>query len=393
MLNRNSVTDALHQYNIDKHILYDKKISANAPTVIVFGGIHGNEPAGILGLKRVINRIEEDALLLKGNFYAIAGNLNALQKNIRFEKSDLNRLWTKDQIRSLNELNNHENPEKEEQRAIYNIIKNIVSNNHGPFYFIDLHTTSAETIPFITISDSLNNRKFTSNFSVPIILGIEEYLEGPLLTYINEYGHVSLGFEAGQHNDHKSIENCEAFIWLSLQIANCINKEDLDNFHLYEEIMSKSTQNYNFYEIDDLYLVNDQEDFMMIDGFENFTSITKHQVLAISNSREIKARMHGQLFMPLYQKQGREGFFIITKITKFWLQLSVIVRRMKLDNIFRILPGIRRDTTNKHVLIVNPKIAQFLTTEVFHLFGYRKKIKKGNKLYFIKRDRKIIDFD
>jgi len=393
MLTRSYETETLNQYSIDKHLLYSKKISGNAPSVIVFAGIHGNEPAGIFGLKRVIQRLQDDACQLKGNFYAIAGNLNALNKNIRFEKSDLNRLWTKERIRLLNELNAEENPEKEEQIALYQIIRNIVSNNQGPFYFIDLHTTSAETIPFITISDSLNNRKFTSNFPLPIILGIEEYLEGPLLTYINEYGHVSLGFEAGQHTDLKSIENCEAFIWLSLQIANCIDKKNLDDFHIYEEIMNKYTPYYNFYEIDDVYLLDDQEDFMMIQGFENFTPIAKDQVLAMSNSREIKASMRGQLFMPLYQKQGKEGFFIITKVTKFWLQLSIIVRKMKLDNLLRILPGIQRYTNNRHVLVVNPKVAQFMATDIFHLFGYRKKIKKGNNLYFIKRDRKIIDFD
>ena len=58
-----------------------------------------------------------------------------------------------------------------------------------------------------------------------------------------------------------------------------------------------------------------------------------------------------------------------------------------------MLPGIKQDTSNKYTLIVNPKTAQFLTNEIFHLFGYRKKVIKGNKLNFIKRDRVIKKFE
>ena len=41
--------------------------------------------------------------------------------------------------------------------------------------------------------------------SEPIVLGIEEYLQGPLLSYINTLGYVSLGFESGQHDNKQAI--------------------------------------------------------------------------------------------------------------------------------------------------------------------------------------------
>jgi hypothetical protein len=41
---------------------------------------------------------------------------------------------------------------------------------------------------------------------------------------------------------------------------------------------------------------------------------------------------------------------------------------------------------NANALFVNPKIAAFLTTKIFHLFGYRKKVLKADTWYFIKRD-------
>lgn len=59
----------------------------------------------------------------------------------------------------------------------------------------------------------------------------------------------------------------------------------------------------------------------MLSNFQNFDKINKGQVLALSNNRPIKAPMNGLIFMPLYQEQGKDGYFIITKISKFWLKL------------------------------------------------------------------------
>ena len=363
-----------------------------SPTVVILGGIHGNEKAGIHALNKVIQKIDKENIKFNGNFYAISGNLNALQHNIRFEKEDLNRIWTDDHLAHINTSDNGFNADVNEQIALYEIIKNVLSKEPGPFYFIDLHTTSAKTSPFITISDSLNNRKYTNNFDVPIVLGIEEYLDGPLLTFINEYGHIALGFEGGQHDDSDSVINCEAFIWLALEASGCVKKDQIKGFRSYKRVLSESEFNREFYEIDYRYLINADENFTMNKGFTNFDRVRKDELLAFSDAHEVNAPMNGLIFMPLYQKQGDDGFFIITKISNFWLKLSTIVRKLHLHHLLRILPGIKIDRTHAYTLIVNPRTAKFLTTEIFHLFGYRKQVVKDNKLHFIKRDRKIIEF-
>ncbi len=375
-----------------KRVLGNIKGENGTPTIIVIAGMHGNETAGIHAVKKVLQKIDTQKIQFKGNFYVIAGNLNALQKNIRFEKADLNRLWTLENIEYIKSSKNGFNADVKEQIAIYEYVKMILTTNDGPFYFIDLHTTSADTTPFITISDSLNNRKFSANFSIPIVLGIEEYLDGPLLTYINEFGHVALGFEGGQHNDKESIDNCEAFVWLVLEASGCILKSQIEELNSFKNTLLAHSKKRNFYEIDYRYLINDKEDFRMVNGFNNFEKITRNQVLALSNTVEIKANMDGMIFMPLYQDQGNDGFFIITKISNIWLQISTVVRKMKLNHLLRMLPGIKIDSVHRHTLIVNPKTAKFLTTQIFHLFGYRKQVIKNNKLHFIKRDRKISEF-
>lgn len=384
-----SEVEALDKGFIVKRVLGSIKGIKEKPTVVFFGGIHGNEFAGVSALRTVYKELKEKSISLKGNFYAISGNTVALKEKKRFIDIDLNRIWTKEQLDEDSDILCSEFIERD---SIYQTIKNIVTTEKGPFYFIDLHTTSAETQPFITISDSLNNRKFSKIFSIPTILGIEEYLDGPLLTYINEFGHIALGFEAGQHYKESSIELSIAFIWLTLEASGCIDKKEIKRYTFFKHYLSLFKNKQEFYEIDYKYQIDKNEQFTMLNGFANFETIQKNQRLAESNGNVIKSPLKGQIFMPLYQKQGDDGFFIITKVSRFWLNLSIIVRKLKLYHILRILPGIKEDKSNTYTLIVNPKTARFLAIEIFHLFGFRKKTIKNNCLYFTRRDRKISSF-
>ena len=53
------------------------------PTVVVTGAVHGNEPAGLHALRRVLARIEADAMPLRGELWAVAGNLREMLRGIR----------------------------------------------------------------------------------------------------------------------------------------------------------------------------------------------------------------------------------------------------------------------------------------------------------------------
>ena len=391
MITKQIEIESFNQKITVQRIIGTIKGAKQNPSVIAIGGIHGNELAGVNALHQVFKTIKEESVNFQGNFYGISGNINAISKGIRFKNKDLNRIWIKEEILNLH-INEDLDEESLEQKEIYLIIKDILKNDKGPFYFLDLHTTSSDTQPFITISDSLNNRKFSSYFSIPTILGIEEYLDGPLLTYINEFGHIALGFEAGQHFKEESVDNCVAFLWLALVAAKCVKKEDVKKYSFYRNSLSLFNESQDFFKIDYKYAIKPFENFIMCKGYKNFQEIIRYETLAYSNGNEIEAKQRGKIFMPLYQKLGDDGFFIISRISKFWLRASRIARKLRFHQLLRLLPGVKSDKRNKHMLIVNPKTARFLTTEIFHLFGYRKKVIKGNKYYFIKRDRKISTF-
>lgn len=377
-------------YTTKDRIFYSQNNDVNATTLICIGGIHGNEPAGIYGLQKVISDIVVNDVKFKGNFYALLGNMKALKANVRYKDFDLNRLWTKEEVESLcdDEDGYYEFEEQKEQCELYTTIKDICNTNYGDFVFVDLHTTSSPTLPFITISDSLNNRALANKFNIPIVLGIEEYLEGPLLSYINEFGHISIGFEAGQHDDENSVLYCEAFIWMVMLKIGLVSKDKFAHKAFNRMLTIES----GFYEIIYRHCLSESNQFKMKPGFKNFIPVLKHQSLANDGVSEIKCPFNGLIFMPLYQKQGEDGFFIVRKLSKFWLLVSTVLRSLKFHQLLRLLPGINKHPENDYCLIANRSIALFLTTKIFHLFGYRKKIIVDDKIHFIKRDRSVIPF-
>lgn len=351
-------------------------------SVIFIGGIHGNEPAGVLALNRMMSLIKKNNVSLNGNLYALAGSLWALENGERYHKHDLNRLWTKDRLLQIQKGEIPiEDKDTVEQIELYECIKSIIAQDDGPFYFVDLHTTSCETSPFIVMNDSLLNRRFTSLYPLPSILGIEEYLEGPVLSYINELGYVAFGFEAGQHDDEASIDHHFAFCMLSMQFTGLIGEESLD-FNEYYDLLSKnSIDAQNFFEISYRYNIELDEDFKMLAGYVNFEPIKKGAKLAVSNNKSVFAEDSSRIFMPLYQAKGSEGFFLIKRVSVFALKLSAILRNIGLDRLLGYLPGVSYE--KRSTLKVNRRIARFFTKDFFHLLGYRS-ILLDNDFYLMK---------
>ncbi|WP_299121332.1 succinylglutamate desuccinylase/aspartoacylase family protein [uncultured Winogradskyella sp.] len=351
-------------------------------TMVFFGGIHGNEYAGVKALDSVLKNINTKEVY--GEIYGVYGNIKALEQNKRFLKSDLNRMWTLKQLKALKH-NVELNEEEQEQEELFYFLNKLLAKTKSPLYFIDLHTTSSKSLPFITINDALINRKFSSCFPVPIVLGIEEYLEGPLLSYLNTLGYVSLGFESGQHTDPSAITNCEAFIHLALKNAGNLKSTDAKRHE--NELIKATKKVSSIFEVIYKYHIKPKEDFAMENGFESFQNIKKGALLAITDGIKIYSDYNAKLFMPLYQKSGNDGFFIIRSIPRFYLKLSELLRKIHADNLLTVLPGISWHNKNSGVLKANLKVTRFMAKSIFHLFGYRNKQVDKTHLLLYNRER------
>ena len=76
------------------------------PLVVVFGGIHGNEPAGVEALKMLFDLLHLEpgynpGFQFSGRLLALRGNRRALQKGKRFIDKDLNRFWLSQHLQQL----------------------------------------------------------------------------------------------------------------------------------------------------------------------------------------------------------------------------------------------------------------------------------------------------
>ncbi|MBJ6368427.1 succinylglutamate desuccinylase/aspartoacylase family protein [Snuella sedimenti] len=368
-----------------ERILGKVKGTTNGPTVVFFGGVHGNETSGVFALNEVFKKL--DANQVRGKVYGISGNLKALQAHIRFHDKDLNRLWTKDQIKKTKEkfiLNT----EEVEQLALLQLLSSIIESHSGSFYFVDLHSTSSDTLPFITINDALINRRFSKQFPVPIVLGIEEYLNGALLSYINQLGYVSLGFESGQHDAADAVNNSIAFVYLTLVYSGVLNEEALPKFPIYyKQLEDQAQKTFDFFEIVYLHSIHSKDNFKMHNGFKSFQDIKKGTALAVNNGVVLKSEYNAKIFMPLYQNKGVDGYFIIMRIKPIFLTISALLRRLKMDGLLILLPGISWLDKKEGILKVNLNIARFFAKSIFHVLGYRSKQITGNYLQLNNRER------
>lgn len=341
----------------------------HGPTMIFTGGVHGNEPSGVIALEQVFEELK--GVPVNGTIIGLRGNLTALEKKVRYLDKDLNRLWS-DQV--IEEVTAEENDkfdihEKRDVLEIWNLFRDEIGKGKGPYYFMDLHTTSCETTPFLTVNDSLLNRKFTRRYPVPMVLGIEEHLEGPVLSYINQLGYVAFGFEAGQHDAQLSIHNHKAFIYLSLYFAGIIDDTEVDLERYYRQLRQEDT-GHKIYEIVRHRKLRGHDRFTMLPGFSNFQIIKKNEAIAHFNDELERSDVDGRIFMPLYQKVGDDGYFVVKKVKRIFLKLSAFVRKLRLFKLIRWLPGVKT-TAKADVFLVDLKIARFYARDIFHLFGFR----------------------
>lgn len=381
--NINDYTAKLPAFKIDQRLFGRYFGNRPGPNVIFFAGIHGNEPAGILALLEVEKKLKELKPDFRGNFFSIAGNMSAMDQGKRYLGKDLNRIWFPNSL--IPKQDRMVVPEYKEKIGILNELVRIVDNGQ-PTYIVDLHTTSSHSVPFISISDTLKNRRIIRNIPANLVLGLEELLDGPMFSFFSELGLPAILFEAGQHTAISSLENHIAFIWLILVELKSINKRKVPGYSMHYNTLKKNTSGIaRAYEIKYRYVINPEEAFRMREGFVNFQKIEKGETIAYNKNGRITAKRSGHIFMPLYQPLGTDGFFITKEIRKFWFKASSRTRKWKLDKVLSILPGVKAAKMVTEGYMIDKNTARYKVISLMHLLGYRKVIERGSTIKMSRR--------
>ena len=357
------------------------------PTVVLIGGLHGNEPAGAQAIARVLARLEADGVPLRGEVTGLAGNLAALAEDRRFLSRDLNRRWMAGDIEELLAAGSgREAPEDREQRELLAALVPLLVAAREPIVFLDLHSTSGDGPPFACMADVLRNRPIALALPIPLILGIEEILDGSLLGYLCDLGHVGVAVEGGQSQDPRTVRHHEAAIWIALVAAGCLDAPDVPDLGDHRALLAVAAKGLpSVVEIRHRHHIQEGDGFVMEPGLRSFVPVGKGQVVARDGSGPVRAPEKGLMLMPRYQGQGEDGYFLARRVSPLWLRLSALLRRLRLDRAVPLLPGVQPHPQQPDQFVANPRIAVFQVVNVFHLFGYRHVRPHRERLVFARR--------
>lgn len=351
------------------------------PRVVVCGGLHGNEPAGVLAARRVLDRLQRERPALRGELLGLAGNLAALAAGRRYLSVDLNRVWRPHHLEAARN-GGPRNPEEEELGALIAAFDAM----EGPLTVLDLHTTSGESPPFTIMSDTLRNRRVAFALPPTVILGLEETVDGTLLEYLTERGHAAVVVEAGQHEAPASVDIHEAVIWMGLAATGALAPREVPDYAAHRARLREASRDMpRVVELRHRHPVAADDGFRMEPGFRGLQRVARGDLLGRDRRGEIRAPQRGRIVLPLYQELGDDGFFLVRRVSRVWLGLSALLRWLRLGRILWWLPGVERHPDQPNALRVDPRVARWLVIEIFHLLGFRRRRPEGDHLVFSRR--------
>ncbi len=352
---------------------------AAGPTLVVVAGMHGNEPAGIHAARRVLARLAEAEVPVRGELLVLAGNVGALRAGKRYIAKDLNRQWTEAQVEALlarqpgaSGPDEVDDAEDIEQRELLAAIEAARTRARGRVHLADFHTSSAQGIPFVLFGDTIAQRQFVRVFPLPILIGLEEQLDGALSEYWTRHGCVTFACEGGQHTDPSAVDNLEAVLYLAIEEAGLVATGSLPEARAASELLRERRGDLPpFLEVVSRHAISADDAFRMEPGFKNLSPASEGQLLAHDVRGEIRATKDGVVILPLYQGLGSDGFFWGRPMSSARMRTAEILRLLQLDRLLGLLPGVAKDPDHPTRLIVR-EVGRRYPRDVFHAFGYRR---------------------
>jgi predicted deacylase len=344
-------------------------------TLVIIGGVHGNEPAGLYAAKRVLNTLrEEQPTQFNGRLVVLAGNLAALghrNQATRYIDHDLNRLFTDEEIAKPATTS----VEHAQMQELLVELRSIRAHCER-MIVMDLHTTSSDTPPVMVFEDSIRARRFARQMPMPIYLGFEEELGGLVVDRVtNEMDSIGIVVEGGQHEDSNSIDVLESVIWAGLHSSGVLNVDAIRHREKPGDLLRASVgeEAYKVYDIRYLHTI-EHASFKICDNITAGLKIKRDQTpIAIEQGNVITSSQRGRVFLPNMQQHkrvGDDGFFIVRHVGEGWLGLSARLRNQQwIHWMIARMPGVYQ--MEDHSLCIDSDIAAVLKRQVFHIFGYR----------------------
>ena len=294
-------------------ILAKKTGNNNHILFIILGAIHGNEPVGVKAIEKLFSVLEN--VSINGTLVGIIGNKKAYSKGVRFIEHDLNRLFHENTIEESYKKKKPTNEYKELVELLVCIKNEIKQTQPKKIFLIDVHSTSADSPLFSIVNNDTSIWKLATEMNVPVVTGmVGKLMGGSTLDYfITDNFNIpfnTISIEAGQHTDSATIQHAFLYLFKILQHVGVIEKlpeNQLDNSLPVKNLPSVVQFAYRHSIIFD-------DDFIMKPNYKSFQAVKKGEILGTDKNGDVISTQDGFILMPLYQKQGHDGFFLVEEM-------------------------------------------------------------------------------
>lgn len=264
--------------------VYTLSSNAFGKEVAVFAGVHGNEAAGIIALKSLINTIK----ITSGTVHFVFANPLAIEQKKRFTERNLNRCFYAE--------NDGQTYEDKRARELMTLLGNCDA-------LLDIHGyNSNEDKPFIiTEKQGISLAKKLGVDA--IITGYSSHCVGGTDAYMARMNKIGICLECGSnYYPEKYVSLAEEAIKLFLS-----------HFGLIQYKRTKHTAKPTIYSVKQI-AIKRTDDFNFTSEYSNFDQLKEGEVFAIDGGKKYIAGGNEYILFPrANQSIGEEVFTILVK--------------------------------------------------------------------------------
>jgi succinylglutamate desuccinylase len=356
------------------------------PCLAVIAALHGDETSGVDALVRVRRWLDETHPPMRGRLVGVLGNLPALAAGVRYIDSDLNRNWYEDNVAALSSRDPaRDSAEDREARELVAFLDSLDDEPNRPVILLDLHSTSADGLPFLCMPDTLANLRIALEIPVPSILGLEETIRGPLLGLMSDRGYRGVIVEGGRHDRERTTDVLESCVWLLVVAMGMLTQDEVPDFGEHWNRLAGLCEGLpRVLEVTHRHDTSGGDGFAMLPGFEHYQRVRRGQLLARDDAGEIRTPRSGRIIMPAYKPGTDQGYFIARDVPPLYVWTLFLLRRLNLHRVCHLLPGARRMPGDGNFIEVASWVPDWMVN-IIRLLGWRRTYRDADRTVLRRR--------
>lgn len=276
----------------------------SGPRLVVIGGTHGNEPAGVEAMYLISRFMQKGLLIENGSIDFIIGNPEAYLADVRYLDFDLNRAFEESSHCFGHEMT----------RAA--ALKEFLLNSGQYDLLIDLHSVSrGDEKILIHRKDQDRTTDFVQKLKLDYheLIYAPEYLTGLLIDIGYQVGANAFAVECGNHNSSDAHLVAAKIILKSFYQYQMISKQDFEQFSEELKLSREIKKRYRFVIFDTVVPKSEDFKFLFVED-ETIIPLEEGQIYAEADGEILKAQQDCFLLMPAKKIKKSDcdaGFFCL----------------------------------------------------------------------------------